>query len=120
MRMLFDPKRRFHITLSRKKMYDPVEFYLAHNIFQWNKGTSIDLLSAAGQKYLNMVATRAIAAAKGKPESIRSHYNRANKAVREGIRALAMDADPTAPSIASAPASARAPALALPLHPAWT
>ena len=79
MRMLFDPKRRFHITLSRKKMYDPVEFYLAHNIFQWNKGTSIDLLSAAGQKYLNMVATRAIAAAKGKPESIRSYFNRANK-----------------------------------------
>ena len=88
MRMLFNPERRYHITLSRKKMYDPVEFYLAHQIFKWNDGTAIDLLSEAGQKYLKMVAERAMNSAKGKQESIRSHFNRANKIVRDSIRAI--------------------------------
>ena len=88
MRTLFDPERRFHITLSRKKMYDPVEFYLSHNVFRWNDASAIDLQSAAGQKYLNMVADRAIQSAKGKPESIRSRFNRANKVVRESLNTV--------------------------------
>ena len=44
--------------------------------------------SHKGQKYLNMVAKRAIKSAKGKPESIRSHFNRANKVVRESLNAV--------------------------------
>ena len=88
MRQLFDPERPFHITLSRRKMYDPVEFYLAHNIMEWNDGSAIDLQSESGQKYLRMVAERAMNSAKGKQESIRSHFNRANKIVRDSIRAL--------------------------------
>ena len=109
MRQLFDPRRSYHITLSRKKMYDPVEFYLSRHIFEWNDGSAIDLQSDAGQKYLRTVAERAMNSAKGKQESIRSHFNRANKIVRDSIRALgtsvaassAMDTDPGQPSAAT-------------------
>ena len=46
MRMQFDPERKWHVTLSRQKRYDPIEFNLAHGLLEWNNGAALDPTSA--------------------------------------------------------------------------
>ena len=72
MRTLFDPTRRFYMRLSKKKMYDPVEYFTPSALLEWNDGCALDMMSPECQQYLRGVALRAIASSRGSVSTVRS------------------------------------------------
>jgi hypothetical protein len=86
MRMQFDPERRWALAQSRRKRYDPVEYFLAHGRLEWNDGTGLDPKSDAFQKFIDDMRKRAVASARGKFESIRSHNTTASNLLRRSSR----------------------------------
>ena len=89
MRILHDPLRRFYIKLSRKKMYDPVEFLLSDAIQKWNDGAALDEYSTFFLAYVGLVEGRAIASSRGKMSSIRQHNTVSSNALRGALRGVA-------------------------------
>ena len=89
MRILHDPLRRFYIKLSRKKMYDPVEFLLTGAIQKWNDGAALDEYSEFFVAYVGMVEGRAIAVSRGKMSTIRQHNTVHSNALRGALRGVA-------------------------------
>lgn len=89
MRILHDPLRRFYIKLSRKKMYDPVEFIVADAIAKWNNGEALDENSALFLAYVGIVQGRAIAISRGKMSTIRQHNTVRSNALRGALRGVA-------------------------------
>jgi hypothetical protein len=57
-RMQFDPERRWALAQSRRKRYDPVEYFLAHGRLEWNDGTGLDPKSDAFQKFIDDMRKR--------------------------------------------------------------
>ena len=89
MRILHDPMRRFYIKLSRKKMYDPVEFLLSDAIGKWNDGEALDEYSQFFVAYIRIVEGRAIAVSRGKMSTIRQHNTVCSNALRGALRGVA-------------------------------